>query len=128
MFSIIKNTIYDAIATHVLGRPRYTKFKYWDGRRYRWADGRVLVMRYQTQPALQAGQIEPLAQAMSQGDLDAIETLTGAIRFVFSVEDYDGDRKCGLTRLEQLQLLGQFSDWLVESEKVMRRTMLVEGA
>lgn len=95
-----------------LGRRTREIFRFWDGRRWRYADPLAVARALEnnerfdwtTHPALTA-----------TGDLDALKVTADAVREAFALPLFDG--RHGLTEGECLSLLADFTDYLDSLKK-----------
>lgn len=84
-------------------------FPFWDGRRWRRADGQRLWRRYRAKQEL----ADPLLlKKLQEDDPEASEQYLAALAEVFEVQRYDPQTEQGLTDGELLDLAVRFAQWI----------------
>lgn len=84
-------------------------FRYWDGRRARYADPALLWRKLLNHPGMDFAVDLPLADQGKEPEATKVQAILCEI---FEVEPWDGARQTGLTSWEILDLVRQFDGYL----------------
>lgn len=96
-------------------------YRYFNGERMVSADPMRLWLDLQEHPEYNA---EVHASLVDQGDVEATQVATKAVRDVFGVRSFDPHGRKGLTLGEQISLLTDFYLYLEEQKKTLESTLI----
>jgi hypothetical protein len=103
-----------AFFKRLISRRKRNLFKFWDGSRMRSDDPLAIQMRIETHPTCR-WDVHPVAA--ERGDVESYKITIQAICDVFQVQMFEPDSQSGLTQVELMQLLSQYSDYVYALKK-----------